>query len=348
MAKRNGAQRESGGVVVARAKRPDFGHAGDGAKREGMTGTPRSSSPDGHQAIDKVQRLQRRLYVAAKRSPERRFHALFDRIWRSDVLQEAWERVRSNRGAAGVDRETLVMVEEYGTERMLQDLQDWLRAGRYHPSPVRRRGIPKPDGGVRPLGIPTVRDRVVQQAAKLVLEPIFEADFLPSSYGYRPQRSATQALERIRTSFIEGYAWVLELDIRSYLASSTHYPCPSLTSSKSVAPLPKWFFGNSIRRPLRRPTRRCKARSSPRFTRCNTVCLDTFSAFIASHIVTQPAGASSTNCAFTSLLTRICQGAPGVACSAGMKPSLTQRWSVDVAMSRTLAALASGKSSPST
>jgi len=117
-------------------------------------------------------------------------------------LEEAWKRVRSNRGAAGVDRITLANVEEYGEERMLQDLQDALRAGTYHPSPVRRLGIPKPDGGVRPLGIPTVMDRVAQQAAKLVLEPVFEADFSDSSYGYRPKRSATQALERIRKAYI--------------------------------------------------------------------------------------------------------------------------------------------------
>jgi RNA-directed DNA polymerase len=121
-----------------------------------------------------------------------------------------------------VDRETLADVDEYGAERMLQDLQDALRAGRYHPSPVRRRDIPKPDGGVRPLGIPTVRDRVAQQAVKLVLEPIFEADFLPSSYGYRPKRSATEALEFIRKSFIEGCVWVLEMDIRSYFDSIDH------------------------------------------------------------------------------------------------------------------------------
>jgi Retron-type reverse transcriptase len=172
--------------------------------------------------MDKVRHLQRRLYVAAKRSPERRFHALYDRIFRPDVLEEAWRRVRANRGAAGVDRETLADVEAYGTERMLQDLSDALQAGRYHPSPVRRRGIPKPDGGVRPLGIPTVRDRVAQQAAKLVLEPIFEADFLPVSYGYRPKRSATEALEVIRRSFIEGRTWVTEIDIRHFFDSLDH------------------------------------------------------------------------------------------------------------------------------
>jgi RNA-directed DNA polymerase len=142
--------------------------------------------------------------------------------------------VLANRGAAGVDRETLAQVEEYGAEHMLQDLHDALQTGRYHPSPVRRRGIPKPDGGVRPLGIPTVRDRVAQQAAKLVLEPIFEADFLPVSYGYRPKRSATAALEVIRRSFIEGRTWVAELDIRSFFDSLDHARC--WVSSRSGCP----------------------------------------------------------------------------------------------------------------
>jgi len=187
-----------------------------------MAGTARPNHLRRCKPVDKVRKLQRQLYVAAKRSPERRFHALYDRIFRGDVLEEAWRRVRTNRGAAGVDRETLADVEGYGVERMLRDLQDELRAGTYHPSPVRRQEIPKPDGGKRPLGIPTVRDRVAQQAAKLVLEPIFEADFLPTSYGYRPKRSATQALECIRTSFIEGCTWVLELDIRSYFDSIDH------------------------------------------------------------------------------------------------------------------------------
>src|SRR3990170_5133893 len=224
MVKSDGAQRESGGVVVpgSPGKGPDFGHAGDGGKRQGMAGTTRPIHPPGEEPVDKVRRLRRRLYVAAKRSPERRFHALYDRILRPDVLEEAWRRVRSNRGAAGVDRETLADIEAYGAEHMLQDLHDALRAGRYHPSPVRRRGIPKPDGGVRPLGIPTVRDRVAQQAAKLVLGPIFEADFLDSSYGYRPKRSATAALEVIRRSFIGGRTWVVELDIRGFFDSIDH------------------------------------------------------------------------------------------------------------------------------
>jgi RNA-directed DNA polymerase len=172
--------------------------------------------------VDKVRKLQRQLWMAAKRSPERRFHALYDRIFRGDVLKEAWERVRANRGAAGVDRQTLADVEAYGVERLLAELQHDLQAGIYRPSPVRRHEIPKPDGGKRPLGIPTVRDRVAQQAAKLVLEPIFEADFLPVSYGYRPKRTATQALETIRTAFIKGKVWAVECDIRQYFDSIDH------------------------------------------------------------------------------------------------------------------------------
>src|SRR5712691_5722218 len=163
-----------------------------------------------------VRRLQRGLWAAAKRSRGRRFHALYDRIYRSDVLWEAWERVRRNRGVAGVDRVTLAELEVYGVERLLGELQMDLREGRYRPSPVRRVAIPKADGGVRPLGVPTVRDRVCQQAARLVLEPIFEADFVDASFGFRPRRSATAACERIRRSFPRGFVWVVEADIRDF------------------------------------------------------------------------------------------------------------------------------------
>ena len=134
-----------------------------------------------------VRGLQRKLWVAAKRSPGRRFHALYDRIYRSDVLLEAWRRVQKNRGAAGVDGQTLAAVEEYGVERLLASCNVTSARGRI----VRGRSgglrSRSPEGGVRPLGIPTVRDRVVQQAARIVLEPIFEADFLAASYGFRPQ-----------------------------------------------------------------------------------------------------------------------------------------------------------------
>lgn len=225
MVKSSGAQRESDGVVVpavqaAAGKGPDFGHAGDGGKREGMAGTARPNYPEGrHPASAKVRQLQNRLWAAAKQSPGRRFHALYDRIHRPDVLWEAWQRVRANRGAAGVDRLTLAAVEDYGVERMLDELARDLRAGSYRPTPVRRVEIPKPDGTKRPLGIPTVADRVCQQAAKIVLEPIFEADFLPVSFGFRPKRSATDALERIRVAFPRGQQFVFEADISDFFGS---------------------------------------------------------------------------------------------------------------------------------
>jgi RNA-directed DNA polymerase len=165
---------------------------------------------------EKVRQLQRKLWVCAKRSKTRRFHALYDRICRSDVLWEAWRRVRSNGGAAGVDAETIQAIEQRGEEKFLAEIHEALRAGRYRPSPVKRRYIPKADGKQRPLGIPTVRDRVVQMAAKLVIEPIFEADFQPYSYGFRPKKSATQALEAIREAGNRGMNFVVDADIQGY------------------------------------------------------------------------------------------------------------------------------------
>jgi RNA-directed DNA polymerase len=165
---------------------------------------------------DKVRELQRRLWVCAKRSSTRRFHALYDRIWRSDVLEEAWKRVRSNRGAAGVDQTTIADIEGYGVERFLQEIQQTLRAGTYRPQPVRRHYILKSDGKQRPLGIPTVRDRVVQMATKIVIEPIFEADFLPCSYGFRPKKNATQALEAIREGGNRGLNYVVDADLERF------------------------------------------------------------------------------------------------------------------------------------
>jgi len=187
-----------------------------------MAGEPGPNHPGGRKPADKVRHLQRRLWVAAKRSPTRRFHALYDRIYRDDVLWEAWKRVRRNRGAAGLDAQSLGDVEQYGVERFIEELGAALRAGTYRPQAVLRRYIPKSDGKQRPLGIPTVRDRVVQMAAKLVLEPIFEADFLPCSYGFRPKRSATMALERLRKLGAKGGHHVLDADIRNYFDSIDH------------------------------------------------------------------------------------------------------------------------------
>lgn len=165
---------------------------------------------------EKVRQLQRKLYVCAKQSRTRRFHAMYDRIYRSDVLREAWRRVRSNGGAAGVDAETIQAIEQRGAEEFLAEIQAAMRAGQYRPSPVKRRWIPKADGKQRPLGIPTVRDRVVQMAAKIVMEPVFEADFQPCSYGFRPKRSAQQALEAIREAGNQGYNFVVDADIQGY------------------------------------------------------------------------------------------------------------------------------------
>ena len=171
---------------------------------------------------DKARRLQRRLWAAAKRAPGRRFHALYDRIHRSDVLWEAWERVRRNRGSAGLDAQSIAAVEEIGVGSFLEAIGAELRAGEYVPRAVMRHYIPKADGKRRPLGIPTVRDRVVQMAAKLVLEPIFEADFLPCSFGFRPKRSTLMALETLRKLGAKGGHHVLDADIRDDFGSIDH------------------------------------------------------------------------------------------------------------------------------
>jgi len=170
---------------------------------------------------DKVRALQRTLYVAAKQQRQRRFHALYDRISRPDVLRRAWEQVRRNRGAAGIDGETLAAIEAYGVEQMLVGLRELLVTGRYRPRAVRRVYIPKPGrrGERRPLGIPGVRDRVVQAAAKLVLEPIFETNFLPCSHGFRPKRTAREALEVIRKGINGGAHWVVEVDFADFFGS---------------------------------------------------------------------------------------------------------------------------------
>jgi group II intron reverse transcriptase/maturase len=187
-----------------------------------MTGRTGSNHPGGRESIDHVRQLQRRLWSAAKQQPGRRFHALMDRIYRRDVLWEAWRRVKRNHGAAGIDAMTLTDVEQAGVEAFLEDLGARLRAGTYRPAAVRRRYIPKADGRQRPLGIPTVRDRVAQMAATLVLEPIFEADFYPCSYGFRPKRNATQALETLRRQGARGGNHVLDADIRDYFGCIDH------------------------------------------------------------------------------------------------------------------------------
>ena len=230
-AKAKGVQRESEGVVVplrvvgqnaAGGKDPWGERTGVEGKREGMPSFERANHPRGYKSTDKVRQLRNRLWMAAKRHPGRRFHALYDRIHRDDILWAAWKAVKTNKGAAGVDGESIQVVEEQGVERLLGELSLELRAGMYRPLAVLRRYIPKPDGRERPLGIPAVRDRIVQMAAKLVLEPVFEAGFKDCSYGFRPHRNATQALEVLRKQAMEGGNYVLDADIEDYFGSIDH------------------------------------------------------------------------------------------------------------------------------
>ncbi|MDO8655328.1 MAG: group II intron reverse transcriptase/maturase [bacterium] len=172
--------------------------------------------PKANNSMNKAQELQRALYRSAKRSENRRFHALYDQVCRTDILWEAWEKVKANRGAAGIDGQTIQDIEKSGVEGFLAQLQEELKEGRYRPQAVRRVNIPKPDGRQRPLGIPVVRDRVVQAAVKIVIEPIFEADFQGCSYGFRPKRSAHDANETIRETVNRGYRWVVDADIENY------------------------------------------------------------------------------------------------------------------------------------
>jgi RNA-directed DNA polymerase len=171
---------------------------------------------------DKVQTLQRALYRAAKANATRRFHALYDKVYRADILARAWQEVKASWGAAGVDRQSIRAIEEQGVAGFLAELATELREGRYRPHAVRRVLIPKAAGQQRPLGIPAVRDRVVQAAAKLVLEPIFEADFRASSYGFRPKRNAHQAGERIRQAVNRGANWVVDADIEAFFDRIDH------------------------------------------------------------------------------------------------------------------------------
>lgn len=171
--------------------------------------------------IEKSRQLQRNLYLAAKKNKQRRFHALYDRIYRPDILWRAWKEVRENKGSAGVDGITFEMIEEYGVEEYLLNIQEDLKLGRYKPQPVKRVYIPKPDGKQRPLGIPVIKDRIVQQACKIVIEPIFEANFLQNSYGFRPKRDAKQATEKVKKELYKNW-YVVDADIQGYFDNINH------------------------------------------------------------------------------------------------------------------------------
>jgi RNA-directed DNA polymerase len=171
---------------------------------------------------DRTTVLQSKLYQAAQREPARRFHALYDKLYLPYVLQSAWEAVARNRGAAGIDQQTLEQIEAAGVPAFLEEIAQSLRAQTYRPQPVRRVAIPKGDGSTRPLGIPTVRDRVVQAAAKLLLEPIFEADFTENSLGFRPEKGTLDALEAVYQHSCRGFRYVVDGDIQQFFDTLDH------------------------------------------------------------------------------------------------------------------------------
>jgi RNA-directed DNA polymerase len=191
-----------------------------------VSASPAAKGPGrGVVSADPVRALHHALYRAAKADPGRRFHALYDKVHRRDVLWRAWAAVRRNNGAPGIDKTTLAQVEEYGVTRLLDELAAELKEGRYRPLPARRVYIPKPGapaGEQRPLSIPAVTDKVVQAALKLVLEPIFEVDFEPVSYGFRPMRRAYDAIAEIHHFGTSGYRWVLDADIEAAFDNLSH------------------------------------------------------------------------------------------------------------------------------
>lgn len=165
---------------------------------------------------EKVRQLQNKLYLTAKKCSGRRFHVLYDKVHRDDVLTEAWKRVKANQGSSGIDGIRIEDIEAKGVNRYLSEIQQELKKGSYKPMPVKRTMIPKPDGSQRPLGIPSIKDRIVQMATKIAIEPVFEADFKDCSYGFRPKRSAKQALEVVRKACNNKGYYVVDADIEKF------------------------------------------------------------------------------------------------------------------------------------
>jgi RNA-directed DNA polymerase len=185
---------------------------------------------------EKIRSLQRKLYEKAKREPDFRFYLLYDKVWRPDILRHAYERAHANGGAPGVDGETFYQIASAGLEDWLARLGEELRTKTYKPQAVRRVMIPKPGGGERPLGIPTIRDRVAQAAAKLALEPIFEADMEPSAFGYRPKRGATDAIQAVMVLLRQGYTDVVDADLSKYFDTIPHAELMQSVARRIVDP----------------------------------------------------------------------------------------------------------------
>src|SRR5271167_2874607 len=185
---------------------------------------------------DKIRSLQRKLYGKAKAEPDYRFYLLYDKICRADILEHAYALARDNAGAPGVDGIDFEQIEAAGVEKWLAGLREDLVSKTYQPQAVRRVMIPKPGGGERPLGIPTIRDRVAQAAAKLVLEPIFEADMEPSAFGYRPKRGATDAIQSVMVLLRQGYTDVVDADLSKYFDTVPHAELMQSVARRIVDP----------------------------------------------------------------------------------------------------------------
>ena len=183
------------------------------------------------ETLDKIRELQNKLYRKAKNEPGYRFYQLYDKVYREDVLLRAWVLAKANQGAPGVDGESFDDIESRGLKEWLTGVGKELHDKTYEPQPVRRVKIPKPGGGERLLGIPTIRDRVAQTAAKLILEPIFEADFEPTAYGYRPEISAQDAIRKVDKLLYQGYTDVVDADLSKYLDRASY--CPLIHESCS-------------------------------------------------------------------------------------------------------------------
>jgi RNA-directed DNA polymerase len=271
-----------------------------------------------------------------------RWYSLMDKVYAPTTLEAAWQKVQANGGAAGVDGQSLERFAAQA-ELYLSELATAVREGNYRPQPVKRVDIPKGDGKTRPLGIPTVKDRVVQTAVKFVLEPIFEAMFCPTSYGFRPGLGCRDALREVAHLIEEGYTFVVDADLQSYLDAASYCPLVHEVRSKSS----DCRVITLIRIPFFLPFVTCATSSSPRLTRCNTVWREMPSLRVASCMVTKPSPAVSLNRATRSSLKRMRQGAPGVNCSPGMTPSLSQRCKVEGATPSTTAAFLIDANSPS-
>src|SRR5271166_484780 len=338
---KHGQEKSDPAIVAAKSAnksgRPEAERAEPRAGAEGNARTPHTDRTQGRATVSPG---LARLREAARDRKEERFTSLLHHV---DValLEQAYYWLKRD-AAPGVDGLTWAQYGD-GLADRLADLHDRAHRGAYRAQPSLRAYIPKPDGRQRPLGIASLEDKIVQRAVVEVLDAIYETDFLGFSYGFRPGRGQHDALDALAVGIeTQAVNWIVDADIRAFLDGSSDYPpVPGETAKRSVG-----ASGTLIRRPFRRPCRIWTACSSPRFTRCRTVWRETPSCFVASIMGMKPGGVFSTKRLSRSSVMRISQGAPGVGCSAGMKPSSIQRSTVPGARFRNSAALRTVTGSP--